>query len=614
MATSSLLPGDVAPGATLPGTGATGGAATGGPNGGGKGDSATSFDRATARRLLMAVKSVLASEIGGKVRLLFAAILILLVAVSGLNVVSSYVGRDLMTAIEQGQTARFLSKAVLWASLFAVSTVVAVILRYVEERLALLWREWLTRTLVLRYLSDGRYLSMKENAVLGNPDQRIADDARAFTTTTLSFALMLLNALFGIIGFSGVLWSISPALMLVAIGYALFGSLATVALGRPLVALNYDQSDREASFRAELVHVGENAESLALLQLEGRAKERLRKRLEAMVDNTKRIVSIHRSVGFFTTGYNYGIQLLPPLIVGPLFMAGKVEFGVITQSAIAFTNLLGAFSLIVNQFASISSYAAVLVRLGSFSAALEPASRNAESVRTTQADLERLVFDELTLYSTSNEECLVQSLNWTIEPGARVLVTGTEEARRALFRAMALNPVFDTSRGRIVYPGSQRVLFLPERPYMPPATLRELVVRAGREREVADHEIERTLRDLGLGPALKRVGGLDVERDFTHVLSLGEQQLLAVARVILARPAFVVLHNPATTLAPEQLARVFARLSAASISYVMLGGLDVPQAVYDAVLEIHAGGTWQVKASPSFEAQERTLAPSATDT
>ncbi|HET9959044.1 MAG TPA: hypothetical protein VFQ61_31350, partial [Polyangiaceae bacterium] len=200
-----------------------------------QGGASGQLDRASGRYLLIAVKRVLASEVGGRVKLMLAAILVLLVGVSALNVVNSYVGRDLMTAIEQGHTAQFLSKAVLWASIFGVSTVVAVIARFIEERLGLLWREWLTRTLVGNYLTGGQYLALKEHPYFGNPDQRIADDARNFTTTTLSFGLMLLNAFFGIVGFSGVLWSISPALMLVAIGYAAFGSLATIALGRPLV-------------------------------------------------------------------------------------------------------------------------------------------------------------------------------------------------------------------------------------------------------------------------------------------------------------------------------------------------------------------------------------------
>jgi len=558
-------------------------AATGGHGG-------TPLDHELGARLWLAVRRVLRSEIGGKVWLLFGSILAILVGINGLNVLSSYVGRDLVTAIERHNTTRFFEMALLWVALFAALTLAAVFVRFIEERLALIWRDWLTRQLVTGYLDGGAYLRLKERADLGNPDQRITDDAKAFTTTTLAFALMALNALFGIVAFSGVLWSISPTLFFVSVGYAAFGSLFTIALGRPLVRLNYDQSDLEASFRSELVHLGENAESIALLQLEGRLHSRFGRRIDAVVRNMRRIVSVNRSVGFFTTGYNYGIQLLPPLIVGPLFMQGKVDFGVITQSAMAFAQLLGAFSLIVNQFGSISSYAAVLVRLGTFSAALDRPTAPSLSPTNTNAGRERLVFDDLTLYSESSDECLVAHLSMTVETGARVLVTGTDEARRALFRAAALGR--DAFGGSIVYPGSKRVLFVPERPYIPAATFRELVVRPGREHDVSDDEIATVLQELDLGHALKRVGGLDEEGDFSHVLSLGEQQLLAIARVLLAKPAFVVLHNPGTTLAPEQLELALRRLAEASITYVTLGGVDGPPGVYDTVLELHAGGAW----------------------
>jgi putative ATP-binding cassette transporter len=244
----------------------------------------------------------------------------------------------------------------------------------------------------------------------------------------------------------------------------------------------------------------------------------------------------------------------------------------------------------VNQFGSISSYAAVLVRLGTFSAALERPHAMAASPNQSDRGAERLTYDDLTLYSRHTEECLVAHLSLTVPIGTRILVTGTDEARRALFRATAL--AWDTSEGRILYPGSQRVLFVPERPYVPPATLRDLIVRTGHEHDVHDREIEAVLTDLGLESMLKRAGGLDVEGDWSHLLSLGEQQLLAVARVVLATPAFAVLHNPATTLAPEQLALALARLSEASITYLILGGTDGPPSAYDAVLELHAGGAW----------------------
>jgi vitamin B12/bleomycin/antimicrobial peptide transport system ATP-binding/permease protein len=555
-----------------------------------------SLRRAILVRLLGAIRAVVMSEIGGKFRLMFATILLLLLGISGLNVVSSYVGRDLMTAIEQRSHARFATMAALYVAVFAALTVAAVLLRFVEERLALLWRDWLTRGLVRQYLADGAYLRLRESGELGNPDQRIADDARSFAASTLSFVLIFINAGFAIVAFSGVMWSISPLLFAVAAAYAALGSLFTVVLGRPLVRLNYNQSDREASFRSELVHLGANAESVALLQLEGRLGERLGRRIDALVANARRIIAVNRNLSFFTNGYAYGIQLLPPLIVGPLFMRGSVDFGVITQSAMAFSHLLGAFSLIVTQIQQLSSYAAVLVRLDRLTTAVEGVMALARPPTQSTEGPEQLRYDDLTLRSPSDGQVLVAHLTMTIPTGTRVLITGTDEARRVLFRATALGR--DAPQGCIVRPAPERILFLPERPHVPPGTVRELLVRTGHEQHVTDEMVHGVLEQLGLEPALKRVGGLDAEGDWGHSLSLGEQQLLAFGRVLLAAPAFVVIQSPGTTLAPEQLARALHLLSEAHITYLVFGAVAGYTGDYDAVLELHAGGTWDLRRPP----------------
>lgn len=556
----------------------------------------TAHARSRARdvgvRLLGAVRAVVTSEIGGRFQLMFGAIVALLVGISGLNVLSSYVGRDLMTAIERRSAASFLNNAILSVGMFAALTGAAVVLRFIEERLALMWREWLTRGLIAQYLGGGVYLRLRERGELGNPDQRIADDARAFTATTLSFVLMFLNALLAILAFSGVMWSISPLLFAVAVAYAALGSLFTVAMGKPLVRLNYDQSDREATFRSELVHLGENAESVALLQLEERLSARLRRHLEALVSNARRIIVVNRNLSFFTSGYAYGIQLLPPLIVGPLFMHGKVEFGVITQSAMAFSHLLGAFSLIVTQIQQLSSYAATVVRLDKLTGAMELLDASERTPRPDVDGIERLVYDDVTLHARSGE-LLVANLTITIRKGTRLLITGTDEARRALFRATALGP--DAPEGHIARPGSERMSFLPERPHVPIGTLRELLLRAGHEHAVPDERVCQVLSHLGLEPALQRLGGLDVDGDWEHLLSLSEQQLLTVARVILAAPAFAALHSPGTTLAPDQLGRALSLLSEAQVTYVAFGGDDASPGTYDAVLELDAGGTWTLR-------------------
>ena len=291
-----------------------------------------------------------------------------------------------------------------------------------------------------------------------------------------------MNSTLAAISFSGVLWTISPLLFGVALGYAALGTLMTVLLGRPLVGLNYRQSDREADFRATLIHVRENAESVALLRREGRLRARLLNRIDELVENFRRITSVNRNLGFFTTGYNYLIQIIPALIVAPRFIRGEVEFGVITQSAMAFTQLLGAFSLIVNQFGSISSFAAVVARLSALAGAVESEDVDRPGIETVE-DRDRVAYERLTLRSLRDDGPLVADVSVSIPRGMRVLVTGPNEAARvALFRATA--GIWSHGEGRIMRPPLDAILFLPQQPYLTPGTLRHQLIRTGQEQDV----------------------------------------------------------------------------------------------------------------------------------
>jgi putative ATP-binding cassette transporter len=555
-----------------------------------------SLDRQTWARFVRAATVFATSEVGGRAKLLFVALLVLMVGINAMNVVNSFVGRDFMTAIEQRSRHDFLLQAALYVAVFAISTVFAVGFRFSEERLGLLWRQWLTRLHVLGYMGLGTPYRLRERGEVHNPDQRIADDVRVFTTSTLSFVLMLLNGSFTIVAFSGVLWSISPGLFAVAVGYAAVGSLLTVVLGRPLIWLNYAQSDREASFRADLVHVRENAESVALLRREGRLRSRLLRRVDELIANARRIIAVNRDLSFFTTGYNYLIQIIPALIVGPLFMRGEVEFGVITQSAMAFSHLVGAFSLIVTQFQQISSYAAVLARLGSLSEAMDRSAASASPIEIVEHENE-VVWQGLTLRAPGDGRTLLSNLNAKVAYGQRVLVAGpNQSAKVALFRATA--GVWSAGEGRVLRPSASNMQFVAERPYLPPGTLREALLHAGHEESQPDAKLLAVLDALGLEGMIDRIGRLDVERDWDDLLSLGEQQLLVIARVVLAAPRFAMLHRIDTTLGTEQVATALRLLTQANVTTIVLAEADPRREGYDGVLELKADGGWSFVPAP----------------
>lgn len=545
--------------------------------------------RETWTKFRKVVRSFWGSRERGKAVVLCSVLFGFLFAINGLNVLNSYVGRDFISAIEHKDRHAFFTQAWIYLGVFGLTAFVAVIYRYAEERLGLLWRDWQTREVLTTYLDHRTFYHLEETGLVPNPDQRIAEDIKTFTTTTVSFALMLMNGTMTAIAFSGVLWSISPRLFVVAVAYAVIGTLFTMFLGKTLVGLNHQQLDKEASFRSELIHVRENAEGVALFHREGRLNSRLLGKLDDLVANFRRMISVNRNVGFFTTGYNYLIQILPALVVAPLFIDGDIEFGVITQSAVAFAQLMGAFSLIVTQFQSISSYAAVIGRLSKLSDAIETLRTSENPVAIKEAD-GQVRYDKVNLHRLG-DGIVIRNLSVTVGRGERLLIMAESgHAKMALFHATAgLDCKGD---GVIFRPDADRMLFLPQHPYLPKGTLRDVLLRSHRDEDAKDEDIITVLRQLKMESVANLYGGLHVEHDWENLLTLHEQAALAVARALLAEPEFVFMDRMSVAMNAREAGDVLGLFKQKGIGYLVLGGPDDDPGLFDLALTIERDGAW----------------------
>jgi putative ATP-binding cassette transporter len=260
----------------------------------------------------------------------------------------------------------------------------------------------------------------------------------------------------------------------------------------------------------------------------------------------------------------------------------------------AFAHLVGAFSLIVNQFQSISSYAAVAARLDRLEQAIEMAKSPEATAIVVTEEQSRIGFEGLTLYSPDDNKVLLRNLSITVPHGMRLLISGPNDtAKVALLRATA--GIWDAGEGQIIRPNLDTVRFLPERPYLYPGTLRELLLRSGEEFAVSDERILEILKALHLEPVLQRAGGLDEEQDWASVLSLGEEQLLAFTRLLLATPCFAFLDRVCTALSDEQVDQIHKMLIGNGISYVSLEEEGTLYEHYDFVLELNNDGSWEMK-------------------
>jgi putative ATP-binding cassette transporter len=525
---------------------------------------------------------------------LLAVLALLLIGLSGLNVVNSFVGRDFITSISDRQTDRYPWLALLYFGVFAASTVVNVLERYTEDRIGLFWRQWLARRFIHRYLEGYAYCRIQAEGSVDNPDQRISEDVHNFAVSTLSFGVMVFNSAITACAFLGVLWSITPWLFVFSIVYSAVGSLLTVLLGHRLVNLNNLQLKKEADFRYELVQSREHGENIAMLGGEARQEERLISRLQAAVDNYKAVVGVNRNLGFFTVGYNYLIPFLPLVIAAPLYLRGQIEFGVVTQAAMAFAQVVGAFSLIVLQFSNISVFVAVVNRLGSLQEALD------ENVTGTKRVIEPaaspVAYHHVTLSTPTSGRHLVQDLSLEIPRGKHLLLIGPNGGgKTALFRATA--GFWMTGEGRIHCPPKEEMMFLPQRPHVSIGTLREQLLYTPRTQKPTDQELFEALRALNFESVVERVGGLDEEHDWSHLLSAGELQLLAAARLLAARPAFAFLDEATQALRPEAAARVYRALAASPITYISIGDPNLLLPYHDFTLHLGTDGSWDMAPS-----------------
>jgi putative ATP-binding cassette transporter len=512
----------------------------------------------------------------------------------GLNAVSGYMNRDFMTAVWERQAGGAVFYAALWGGVIAAITVVAAFKAFAEERLRLRWRRWLTRHLIDRYLASRAFYHLKARTDVDNPDQRITEDVKLFTDHALALLLIFTNSTITLVLFSGILWSISPWLFLAAVVYAVFGTVMTIFVGRKLVKYDVRQFKKEADLRYDLIQVRTHAEPVALLGGESAEKGRLRGRLELVVENMKRIIGLSRNINFFTFGYDYLGQLVPLAIAGLLFIRGSVtEAGEVTQAQMVFLHIIGAFSLIVKEFQRISAFGAVVERLGSFYEALDdeaPAPKR--SLIETVEDEGRVAFEGLTLVTPQDGRVIVEDLTVEVPRGKSLLVLGPKgSGRTSILRAAA--GLWTAGQGRVVRPPLDLVVFLPQQPYLRAGPLREQLVYATGKEGAAEEELLAALRAAKFQGVLDRVGGLDAERDWSSTLSLGEQQQLAFARLLLTAPAFAFLDEATCALRPEKARQLYEVLAGTDMTYISVGSDPTLCEYHDIIVELGPNGTWR---------------------
>ncbi|MEB3358828.1 MAG: ABC transporter ATP-binding protein/permease [Synechococcales bacterium] len=539
---------------------------------------------------------------------LLALLLFLSFVVNGMNVTISYAFRFIDNALNQKEEPLFWQFLFIYAGIIVLAVPIVVLYRYTRLKLGLFWREWLTQLFFNRYFANRAYYELDSNAInteIDNPDQRITEDIKSFTEVTLTFLLDILDSILTLLAFTAVLYSISHILTLGLVVYAVLGTAFAIVVGQRLIRINYDQLRLEANFRYGMVHVRDNAESIAFYRGERLEQQQVGERFFAAVRNFDLLIIWQSLIELFQYGYNYFTRIVPYAIVAPLYFAGQTDFGTIGQAYLAFYQVLNALSLITNKINSIAAFAASINRLGTFYERLEDPANAASSdgkvhhIKTQIAP--HLSIQDLTLLTPNSEQTLIRDLTLDVDPNDRLLVVGASGCgKSSLMRAIA--GLWTNGDGVIKRPDVTNILFLPQRPYMLLGTLRDQIVYPNSHATVSDEELEQVLQKVNLAGLAERVGGLHVERDWPTVLSLGEQQRLAFARILLTQPRYAILDEATSALDGPNERSLYDLLKELDIVYVSVGHRASLIEYHDKVLELGAQGSgWRVADTREYE-------------
>lgn len=519
------------------------------------------------------------SEEKWRARALLAAIVVLNLAAVYMLVLLNEWNRVFYDALQNKDATVFWAQLARFCWLAFGLIVISVYRFYLTQLLEMRWRAWMTTVYLGRWLANqafyrielARYVAA-HGACPDNPDQRIQQDLNLFTSQTVSLSMGLLNALVTLVSFVGILWGLSGAfafdiggssysipgfMVWAAIAYCGVGSVITHYIGRPQIQLNFEQERVEADFRHHLVRVREYSESIALDKGEAVERQQLGLRFDKVLVNYLRLVKAQKNLTWFTVGFGQAAVVFPFVVAAPRFFSGAIQLGELIQISSAFGRVQDSLSWFVDNYASLASWRATTDRLTGFEASFSrlatvKSSGDAINIEVSNGTLQA---SDLTL-ALPDGRVLLAGATLQAQPGEAVLLQGPSgSGKSTLFRALA--GIWPHASGRVALPADS--MFLPQRPYFPNGPLRAALAYPAPAAQYSDAALKQALTDALL-PGL--ANSLDVEDAWGQKLSGGEQQRLAVARVLLKRPKWVFADEATSALDEAAEAVLYQRLQA----------------------------------------------------
>ena len=501
---------------------------------------------------------------------------ILLVVIISLTSGSVYIAtsinswyKEFWDTIQNYDIDGFKHQLIIFVILASIHVVVSVYNAYLKSCLAINWRTWLTGKTMTRWLeSDNYYKLQLADKNTDNPDQRIAEDLNMFVSSTIVLIIGTATDLAMMISFGVVLWQLSSAVDITIMGmsihlpdgymcylallYAILGTALTFYLGKPLVKLNFRQQRYEADFRFSLIRVRENSESIALYKGEEEENKYLRQSFSDLVANYIKLIVCTKRLGFLTLGYSQTAVIFPMLISAPLYFAKIITMGSIMQISSAFGRVQDSLSTLVSNFTSWASWKSVVDRLALFYLSME----EVEKLRciAIEKNATKLEVRDLQIKSP-RDKLLLDHVNLDLSSGESLLIRGASGCGKStLIKALA--GIWPYTQGQVRYLNEAKVLFLSQKPYLPQGSLR--LAASYPSAPIEDGRTEQFFKLVGLEHLIPHLDEVDT---WSHILSLGEQQRVAIVRALLNKPDMLFLDEASSAMDEQSESLVYDLLN-----------------------------------------------------
>ena len=489
-----------------------------------------------------------------------------------------------------------------------VYIIMAVYAVYLRQMLQIKWRTWMTRQYLRSWMAKQVYYKLQVlKSDMDNPDQRISEDIDAFINLTLTLFLGFLKQLTTLLAFVAVLWNLSGILeipfgetvvsvpgymVFMCLIYSIVGTWLAHKVGYKLIGLNYDQQRFEADFRFNMVRVRENSESIAFYRGEQPETDGFEDRFKMVINNFWGLMKRTKLLNFYINGYSQLAVIFPVLMAAPKYFAGEMQLGGFMQTLSAFGRVQDALSYFVDAYDSIAKYVAVIRRLSGFTQHMEEVDALESKFRRLNNEADALALSDIEIDLPEGHK-LIEGLNLTVNPGEYLLVSGKSGAGKStLLRALA--ELWPYGSGQIAMPDDWRVMFLPQRPYLPLGTLRQAIYYPQSVPENDETDIAALLDEFGLSTLRDKLDEVD---DWSRILSLGEQQRIAFIRILLFKPQLAFLDESTSAMDEELEARSYDKLKEVlpDMAVVSVGHRSSILQRHNVILRLIGNGAWMIE-------------------